>query len=118
MLPRIPGVDTLPRMVYLPLVIHGFFGCGAHASIPDQKRGKLDGKSTRSLFIGYPDGYKGYKLYDPNIRKVFISRDVVFDENKVGITEIREVAVADDEPEFGNIDTLENEDLGEEIYDE
>ena len=33
------------------------------------------------MFIGYPSGYKGYRLYDLTKKVVFISRDVVFHEN-------------------------------------
>ncbi|XLU96866.1 hypothetical protein S245_011218, partial [Arachis hypogaea] len=38
--------------------------------------------SVRSVFIGYPSGYKGYKLYDPIAKKIFISRDVTFVESE------------------------------------
>lgn len=30
------------------------------------------------VFIGYPTGIKGYKLYDIQTKQVFVSRDVVF----------------------------------------
>lgn len=32
-------------------------------------------------FLGYPSGYKGYKLLDLTTNKVFVSRDVVFHEH-------------------------------------
>nr|GMD70186.1 uncharacterized protein LOC109179345 [Ipomoea batatas] len=34
----------------------------------------------KCIFLGYPNGVKGYKLYDLKTREVFISRDVVFYE--------------------------------------
>ena len=34
------------------------------------------------MFVGYPEGTKGYKLYDPSTRKFIRSRDVVFVERK------------------------------------
>ena len=56
------------------------FGCPAYAHVND---GKLEPRSKRCIFIGYPSGVKGYKLWcpDPNSPKVIISRDVVFDES-------------------------------------
>ena len=36
--------------------------CFVHT--PDNLREKLDPKSTKAIFVGYPLGTKGYKLYD------------------------------------------------------
>ncbi|KAA0039323.1 copia-type polyprotein [Cucumis melo var. makuwa] len=56
------------------------FGCMAYAHIPDQKRGKLDDKSEKNVFVGYDASSKGYKLYNHVTKKTIVSRDVVFDE--------------------------------------
>ncbi|CAH9069840.1 unnamed protein product [Cuscuta europaea] len=56
------------------------FGCIAYAHVPDQTRSKLDDKSEKFIFIGYDKHSKGYKLYNPNFKKLIISRDVEFDE--------------------------------------
>ena len=48
--------------------------------IPDKQRSKLDDKSQKYIFISYDANSKGYKLYNPNIRKTIISQDVIFDE--------------------------------------
>lgn len=56
------------------------FGSVAYAHVPDQKRTKLDDKSEKLIFVGYDSSSKGYKLYNPQTRKVISSRDVVFDE--------------------------------------
>ena len=56
------------------------FGSIAHVHVPDEKRTKLDDKSESFIFIGYDANSKGYKLFNPNNKKVVISRDVVFDE--------------------------------------
>ena len=58
------------------------FGCNAFVHVPKEKRTKLDNKSERCIFIGYKDGLEGYKLWNPETRKVVYSRDVVFREVK------------------------------------
>ena len=48
--------------------------------IPDAERTKLEPKSRKCIFLGYDMESKGYRLYDPQARKVLLSRDVVFQE--------------------------------------
>ena len=50
--------------------------------IADSNRRKLDQKSYEAIFVGYPTGTKGYKVYDLKRRKFMISRDVQFLEKK------------------------------------
>jgi len=52
--------------------------CFVH--IPSKSRKKIDVKSKKMIFVGYPDGTKGYKLYDPVKRQFIRSRDVIFVE--------------------------------------
>ncbi|KAI3474406.1 hypothetical protein Pfo_029267 [Paulownia fortunei] len=56
------------------------FGCVAYAHIPDEKRKKLDDKGEKCIFLGVSDHSKAYKLYNPNTKRIVVSRDVVFDE--------------------------------------
>ena len=42
----------------------------------------MDSKSEKCIFIGYKDGLKGHKLWNPVTRKVLYNRDVVFREVK------------------------------------
>ena len=56
------------------------FGCNAYALVPNSQRSKLDLKSKKYVFVGYGDGVKGYKSWDPIAYKIIINRDVVFDE--------------------------------------
>ena len=51
-----------------------------HVHVPDERRMKLDDKSKSFIFIDYDANSKGYKLYNPRIKKIVISRDVIFDE--------------------------------------
>ena len=64
-----------------PTVSHlRVFGSLAYVHVPIQRRCKLDDKSEKHAFVGYDKQSKGYKLYNPNTRKVIVRRDVEFDE--------------------------------------
>ena len=51
--------------------------------IPKEKKRKLDNKEERCIFVGYKDGIKGYKVWNPLTRKIVYSQDVVFREVKM-----------------------------------
>ncbi|THH05097.1 hypothetical protein EW146_g9994 [Bondarzewia mesenterica] len=55
------------------------YGSIAYAKIPDERRTKLDGKTVKCMLVGY-HGRTSYRLYEPNSGRVFVSRDVIFDE--------------------------------------
>jgi hypothetical protein len=59
------------------------FGCDAYVHVPKENRSKLDKKVEKCIFIGYKDGVKDYKLWNPDIKKIVYSRDVVFIEVKM-----------------------------------
>ena len=59
------------------------FGCTIFVHIGAGEQSKLDAKSRKMVFLRYPQGVKGYRLWDPLEKKVVISRDVIFDENLV-----------------------------------
>nr|GEU99163.1 hypothetical protein [Tanacetum cinerariifolium] len=56
------------------------FGSIAYVYVLSQRRLKLDDRSEKHVFTGYDKQSKGYKLYNPIIRKVVVSREVEFDE--------------------------------------
>lgn len=58
------------------------FGCVAFTHIPDKLKKKLDKKSERCIFTGYSEQQEAYKLYNPVTKKVVVSRDVKFLEDK------------------------------------
>jgi hypothetical protein len=60
------------------------FGCLAYVLTPKEKRLKWDAKSRPSLFVGYEEASKAYRVYDIEGERVVISRDVNFDESVIG----------------------------------
>ncbi|KAL0642233.1 hypothetical protein Bca4012_102511 [Brassica carinata] len=66
-----------------PVIDHlRVFGCVCYVMVPGEQRNKLDAKSTKAMFIGYSITQKGYKCYDPEARRVMVSREVKFVETK------------------------------------
>ncbi|KAE8665697.1 Esterase/lipase/thioesterase family protein isoform 2 [Hibiscus syriacus] len=59
------------------------FGSIVYVMYNSQEISKLDPKSRKYKFLGYADGVKGYRLWYPIARKVIISRDVIFVEDKL-----------------------------------
>ncbi|CAA7029149.1 unnamed protein product [Microthlaspi erraticum] len=56
------------------------FGCLAFCSTSSKNRTKFQPRARPCVFLGYPSGYKGYKLLDLETNKIHISRHVVFHE--------------------------------------
>lgn len=56
------------------------FGSRCFARIPAELQVKLGPHSRKAIFLGYPDGTKGYRLRDTASGAFFIARDVIFNE--------------------------------------
>lgn len=56
------------------------FGCSAYAHV---RQDKLEARALKCIFLGYPEGVKGYKLWclEAGHKKSIISRDVTFNED-------------------------------------
>ena len=63
------------------------FSCLAYVHTPDQHRSKLDNKSKPCILFGVSDESKAYRFFDPTNKKIIISKDVIFEENKGWIWE-------------------------------
>ncbi|KAF7802733.1 putative mitochondrial protein [Senna tora] len=58
------------------------FGCLCYATNLDPNKKKFDERAKRCVFVGYASGYKGFKLYDLDSKRMFVSRDVKFYEKE------------------------------------
>ena len=58
------------------------FGCICFFHVPDELRTKLDAKSKKAIFVGYPKDSKGYKLYCLATNRFTTSRNVSFFEDR------------------------------------
>jgi histone deacetylase 1/2 len=56
------------------------FGCACFPNLRPYNAKKLSFRSKECVFIGYSGNHKGYKCLDTSTGRVYISRDVVFDE--------------------------------------
>ena len=103
--------DKTPQEVWTgkePSLTHlKVFGCDAYVHVPKENRSKLDKKAEKCIFIGYKDGLKGYKLWNPETKKVVYSRDVVFREMKD--VDKQEVLPSKEEPEKIEFDLKDDE---------
>lgn len=57
------------------------FGCLAFACTLARGRKKFCSRARHCIFLGFQRGIKGYKLYDLETHKIFISRDVSLQES-------------------------------------
>ena len=68
-------VFTSKRVDYGGLKV---FGCLAYYSTSTKNKHKFQPRSKPCVFLGYPAGYKGYKLLDLDTNTINISRNVTF----------------------------------------
>jgi histone deacetylase 1/2 len=57
------------------------FGCACWPNLRPHNAHKLAFRSIRCVFLGYNSRHKGFKCLEPSTGRVYISRDVIFDES-------------------------------------
>lgn len=57
------------------------FGCVAYVLVDSKLRRKFDSKTRRCVFVGYCEDAKAYRLFDPETKKITISRNLCFFED-------------------------------------
>ena len=58
------------------------FGCVSYVHLHGPSVDKFSVNALKCVFIGYSNTQKGYKCYYPPTRKIVITKDVTFDENR------------------------------------
>lgn len=58
------------------------FGCRVYFKNMNLKGDKFEEKGKTGVFLGYPTQTKGYKFYDIQVKKITVSRDVLFCEDR------------------------------------
>ncbi|KAL7278120.1 hypothetical protein ACG7TL_008091 [Trametes sanguinea] len=56
------------------------FGCLAYVLVRKKDRKALEPHSRKCIFVGYPEGTKAWRFWDPAARRFIISSHAVFDE--------------------------------------
>ena len=54
------------------------FGCPAYFHV---KESKLNPRAKKAIFMGFSEGVKAFRLWNPESKKIVLSRDVTFDES-------------------------------------
>ena len=63
------------------------FGCDAYTYIRPDQRNKFDPKAKKGIFVGLSTSSRAYLVLDPRTGIVTSSRDVVFDEKVLDLSD-------------------------------
>ena len=87
--PTVSVQDKIPEetwSVTKTIVAHlRVFGYVSFSHVPNELRRNMDKKSEQCIFTGYSEQQKDYKLYNIVTKKIVVSRDVKFLEQKCWI---------------------------------
>ncbi|RVW53763.1 Retrovirus-related Pol polyprotein from transposon TNT 1-94 [Vitis vinifera] len=82
--------DVIPSVKHLKV-----FGSLCYLHVPSIKRGKLNERAKKCVFVGYAAESRGYRIYSLSRMKIVISRDVHFDENSYWNWDLKKVHKCD-----------------------
>ena len=86
MCPHIALGRKTPEEVFMgtsPYLIHlRIFGSVYYCHIHADTRKKLDSSGEKGLLVGYIETLKAYRVYIPARKRIIVSRDVQFDEDR------------------------------------
>ena len=57
------------------------FGCIVYVKNTTPHLKKMEDRGRKMIFVRYERGSKAYRAYDPAMKRVHVTRDVVFDES-------------------------------------
>lgn len=71
---------SVPSILQIPICI---FGRVAYVHLHKNQQTKLDPCAIKCLFLGYGVQQKGYRCYNPQTRRVYVTMDVTFVESEL-----------------------------------
>ena len=80
-----------------------------YASHIQRPEDKFASRSRKCIFVGYPFGKKGWKVYDLEAGNIFVSHDVIFNEDVYPFAQVKSVEKGG-ESNFGRKENLYVED--------
>ncbi|GJW40574.1 retrotransposon protein, putative, ty1-copia subclass [Tanacetum coccineum] len=86
------------------------------------KPDKLDPRSFKCIFVGYPKETMGYSFYSPSENKVFVARNVEFFESKLidlkASGSVEDLEIIQEEDTYPSVDTSLNHEEDDQEIDE
>jgi hypothetical protein len=76
------------------------FGCSTFSHVPSERRTKLDPTAQQGILVGYSEVSKAYRIYIPPLRKVVVSRDVRFEEDRAFARSLESSRAVEDDAEL------------------
>jgi hypothetical protein len=81
------------------------FGCSTFSHVPSERRTKLDPIAQQGILVGYLEVSKAYRIYIPPLRKVVVSRDVRFEEDRAFARSLESSRAVEDDAELSVADS-------------